>query len=129
MKNWDNDKHEEILDRKRESKRIKSLELEKLKSINFQEIMIVSRNEQRNTYLFNYAVQTLSKAIIRYDIKRKTIELNNFMLRFMSDSVFERSGQYGFRGKVIYGESLEKALDKYKEQENERQRKADMEKL
>lgn len=120
MKNWDNDKHEEILDRKREAKRIKSLELEKLKSINFQEIMIVSRNEQRNTYLFNYAVQTLSKAIIRYDIKRKTIELNNFMLRFMSDSVFERSGQYGFMGKVIFGERLEKALDKYKESQNER---------
>lgn len=85
-----------------------------------KELAILSKNEARNNYAFGYAVQTLGKFIIRYDKAKKTIEMLNCKLRFMTYNYFERYGQYGFRGEIMYGEQFELALDKYKEKVGER---------
>lgn len=80
-----------------------------------KELVILSKNEARNNYAFGYAYQTLGKFIIRYDKAKKTIEMLNCKLRFMTYEYFEKYGQYCFRGEIMYGEQFELALDKYKE--------------
>lgn len=81
-------------------------------------IIVLSENEQRNNYIFKYAIQVLNKGIIHYDIKKKQVELFGLTIRFMSYAYFEKYGNFGFRGKTIYAEHLEKELDKLKENNN-----------
>lgn len=85
-----------------------------------KELAILSKNKARNNYAFDYTVQTLGKFIIRYDKAKKTIEMLNCKLRFMTYEYFERYGQYVYRGEIMYGEQFELALDKYNEKVGER---------
>ena len=66
MREWDNDKHEEVLERRKE-KRIELLKFNKI------DALVISINEKENQYVFQQTIRVLKDGIRNIDYSKKTV--------------------------------------------------------